>query len=108
MDGLMARTTEPGRDKEGRMAKTHTNDTPRQDDATSVKKESAVTDMPTKLILTGADIVAIGEEAEILVGGKNYNTALISQIAGYARPSSGLYPPSPSTGCSTRPRSTPR
>ena len=29
------------------------------------------------LVLTGADIVAIGEEAELLVGGKNYNTALI-------------------------------
>ena len=39
-----------------------------------------------KLILTGADIVAIGEEAELLVGGKNYNTAIISQIAGISAP----------------------
>ena len=39
-----------------------------------------------KLVLTGADIVALGEEAELLVGGKNYNTALISQIEGIQAP----------------------
>ena len=39
-----------------------------------------------KLILNGADIVAIGEEAELLVGGKNHNTAIISQIAGIKAP----------------------
>ncbi|EPR42212.1 pyruvate phosphate dikinase PEP/pyruvate-binding protein [Desulfovibrio sp. X2] len=39
-----------------------------------------------KLVLTGADIVAIGEEAELLVGGKNYNTALISQVKGIRAP----------------------
>ncbi|MBT8762506.1 hypothetical protein KFV02_00985 [Desulfohalobiaceae bacterium Ax17] len=33
-----------------------------------------------KLVLTGEDIKAIGEEAELLVGGKNYNTAIISTI----------------------------
>jgi len=39
-----------------------------------------------KLILTGADIEAIGEEAELLVGGKNYNTAIISQVSGIRAP----------------------
>ncbi|MDL2314020.1 phosphoenolpyruvate synthase [Desulfovibrio sp. OttesenSCG-928-C14] len=39
-----------------------------------------------KLILDGADIVAIGEEAELLVGGKNYNTAIISQVDGIKAP----------------------
>ncbi len=39
-----------------------------------------------KLILTGADIVAMGESAELLVGGKNYNTALISEIPGIQAP----------------------
>ncbi len=39
-----------------------------------------------KLILTGADIVAIGPDAEMIVGGKNYNTALISQIEGIQAP----------------------
>ena len=39
-----------------------------------------------QLVLTGADIVAIGPEAEMLVGGKNYNTALISQIEGIQAP----------------------
>lgn len=39
-----------------------------------------------KLILTGADIVKLGPEAELLVGGKNYNTALISQISGIQAP----------------------
>jgi len=33
-----------------------------------------------KLVLTGKDIKTIGEEAELLVGGKNYNTAIISTI----------------------------
>lgn len=33
-----------------------------------------------QLVLTGDDIVSIGEEAECIVGGKNYNTALLSQI----------------------------
>ncbi|MDR0816510.1 MAG: phosphoenolpyruvate synthase [Desulfovibrio sp.] len=40
----------------------------------------------TKLVLTGADIVNLGPEAEFLVGGKNYNTALISQIEGIHAP----------------------
>ena len=39
-----------------------------------------------KLVLTGADIVKLGPEAELLVGGKNYNTALISQIEGIQAP----------------------
>lgn len=34
----------------------------------------------TQLVLTGADIISMGEEAELLVGGKNYNTALLEQI----------------------------
>ncbi|MCF8029297.1 MAG: phosphoenolpyruvate synthase [Desulfohalobiaceae bacterium] len=33
-----------------------------------------------QLILTGADIFVLGEEGELLVGGKNYNTALISEL----------------------------
>lgn len=43
-------------------------------------------DITKKLLLTGADIVKIGPEAEMLVGGKNYNTALISQIEGIQAP----------------------
>ncbi|MDR2892316.1 MAG: phosphoenolpyruvate synthase [Deltaproteobacteria bacterium] len=39
-----------------------------------------------KLILNGAEIVAIGEDAELLVGGKNYNTAIISQVPGIRAP----------------------
>ncbi len=37
-------------------------------------------------VLSGADIVFLGEEAEILVGGKNYNTAIISQVQGIRAP----------------------
>ncbi len=50
---------------------------------------AGVADMTTlkqKIILTGEDIVAIGEEAELLVGGKNYNTAIISQVPGIKAP----------------------
>ncbi len=68
------------------MAINDAKDKARQEDATSAKPEAAPIDTATQLILTGADIVAIGEEAEILVGGKNYNTALISQIAGIRAP----------------------
>jgi len=39
-----------------------------------------------KLVLTGADIVKIGIDAELLVGGKNYNTAIISEIKGIQAP----------------------
>ena len=39
------------------------------------KNEVPVEDLQKRLVLTGADIVSIGESAELLVGGKNYNTA---------------------------------
>ena len=39
-----------------------------------------------KVILNGADIAMIGEQAELLVGGKNYNTAIISQVVGIKAP----------------------
>ncbi len=37
-------------------------------------------DIKKQLVLTGADIVQLGASGEMLVGGKNYNTAIISQI----------------------------
>ncbi|MDD2966675.1 MAG: PEP/pyruvate-binding domain-containing protein [Desulfovibrionaceae bacterium] len=43
-------------------------------------------DLTKKMVLTGSDIVRIGIDAEMLVGGKNYNTALISQIEGIQAP----------------------
>jgi pyruvate,water dikinase len=48
-----------------------------------VMDTAALKELP---VLTGADIVAIGEEAELLVGGKNYNTAIISQVEGIRAP----------------------
>jgi pyruvate,water dikinase len=53
---------------------------------TSDKNPTNAVDLKQKLILTGADIALIGEEAELLVGGKNYNTAIISQISGIRAP----------------------
>lgn len=50
------------------------------------KKTDTVAALKEQLILTGAHIVAIGEEAELLVGGKNYNTAIISQVEGIKAP----------------------
>ena len=46
------------------------------------KKQSAKSpeDIRKQLVLTGADIVQLGASGEMLVGGKNYNTAIISQI----------------------------
>ncbi|BAV91880.1 PEP/pyruvate-binding domain-containing protein [Candidatus Desulfovibrio trichonymphae] len=49
-------------------------------------KNNVSEDVQTKLVLTGADIVNLGPEAELLVGGKNYNTTLISQIEGIQAP----------------------
>nr|WP_298069029.1 PEP/pyruvate-binding domain-containing protein [uncultured Mailhella sp.] len=40
----------------------------------------------SSFIMTGADIVRMGEAAEMLVGGKNYNTALISRVEGISTP----------------------
>ncbi|MEF2229527.1 MAG: PEP/pyruvate-binding domain-containing protein [Pseudodesulfovibrio sp.] len=42
--------------------------------------------LKSKLVLNGTDIKKIGEEAELLVGGKNYNTAIISQVDGIRAP----------------------
>lgn len=46
------------------------------------KKQSAKSpeEIRKQLVLTGADIVQLGASGEMLVGGKNYNTAIISQI----------------------------
>lgn len=55
----------------------------------AAKGQSAGADiavLTSKLILNGAEIVRIGEDAELLVGGKNYNTALISQVEGINTP----------------------
>ncbi|HDQ41198.1 MAG TPA: phosphoenolpyruvate synthase [Desulfonatronum sp.] len=38
------------------------------------------------IVLDGHDIVSLGEPAELLVGGKNYNTALISQVENIRAP----------------------
>lgn len=50
------------------------------------KKDAKLEAIKEKIILDGADIVKIGEEAELLVGGKNYNTAIISQVKGIRAP----------------------
>ncbi|NEP77022.1 MAG: phosphoenolpyruvate synthase [Okeania sp. SIO3B3] len=42
--------------------------------------------LKVQMVLNGAEIVEIGEEAELLVGGKNYNTAIISQVQGIRAP----------------------
>ncbi|MDR2696678.1 MAG: PEP/pyruvate-binding domain-containing protein, partial [Deltaproteobacteria bacterium] len=52
----------------------------------TARPTSPAKDAGAGFVLTGADIIAIGEEAELLVGGKNYNTALISQIQGIQSP----------------------
>ncbi len=50
------------------------------------KADAAMDKLKEKLVLTGADIKKIGEEAELLVGGKNYNTAIISQVPNIRAP----------------------
>ncbi|MHC1701609.1 MAG: PEP/pyruvate-binding domain-containing protein [Humidesulfovibrio sp.] len=50
------------------------------------KPAAAKPDLTQKIVLSGADIVQIGPDAELLVGGKNYNTAIISQVPGIRAP----------------------
>ena len=57
-----------------------------QKNAKPPKAGAAKKDITKKVVLTGADITQIGVEAEILVGGKNYNTAIISQVKGIRAP----------------------
>ena len=52
---------------------------------------SSIEALKEKLVLTGADIMAIGESAEIIVGGKNYNTAKIHEIKGVRSPTIPCY-----------------
>ena len=54
--------------------------------STGQKRQDSPEQLSGKLVLTGTDIVSIGEEAELIVGGKNYNTALISRIEGVRTP----------------------
>ncbi len=49
-------------------------------------KAAEIEALELKIVLDGADIMTIGEEAELLVGGKNYNTAIISQVQGIRAP----------------------
>lgn len=62
------------------------NSAPKSENSKSSSKVQNGDAPVNKLILTGADIVSIGADAELLVGGKNYNTALISQISGINAP----------------------
>ncbi len=59
---------------------------PSQEKPNTTSSEADIASISKQLILTGADIAAIGEEAELLVGGKNYNTAIISQVKGIKAP----------------------
>jgi len=74
--------------KEESMAKTQKDQSAKPAGAAAEAKAKAAAkpDLTKKIILTGADIVAIGPDAELLVGGKNYNTAIISQVTGIRAP----------------------
>ncbi|MBQ2517014.1 MAG: hypothetical protein II543_07130, partial [Desulfovibrio sp.] len=48
--------------------------------AEAAAKAASPEDIKKQLVLTGAEIVLLGESGELLVGGKNDNTAIISQI----------------------------
>ena len=69
------------------MAKTQKKAAEKADAKNGKAKSAANTEnLKQKLVLSGADIKKIGEEAELLVGGKNYNTAIISQVSGIRAP----------------------
>ena len=68
------------------MAKTQKKTAEKTEPAKVAKASGKVEKLKQNLVLNGADIKAIGEEAELLVGGKNYNTAIISQVPGIRAP----------------------
>jgi len=73
-------------DQEESMAKTQ-KPTPKKKAAPKKTGAGANAEsLKKKLVLNGAEIVKIGEEAELLVGGKNYNTAIISQVENIRAP----------------------
>lgn len=68
------------------MAKTQKKAADNGEAPKAAKAAGIIERLKQQLVLTGADIKAIGEEAELLVGGKNYNTAIISQVPGIRAP----------------------
>jgi len=68
------------------MAKSQKEQTAKVSGAEATAKGAPKIDVTQKIVLTGADIVQIGPDAELLVGGKNYNTAIISQVSGIRAP----------------------
>ena len=74
------------RKEEVMAGKTEKTGSAKKDEAAAPKKSQVVKQLEQKMVLAGSDIVKIGEDAELLVGGKNYNTALISQVEGIRSP----------------------
>ncbi|CCH47658.1 PEP/pyruvate-binding domain-containing protein [Pseudodesulfovibrio piezophilus] len=68
------------------MAKTQKKPVQKGANNATLKAEAKAESLKEKLVLNGAEIELIGEDAELLVGGKNYNTAIISQIQGIRAP----------------------
>lgn len=68
------------------MAKTQKKTAEKAAGSTTKAVGGKIETLKKKLVLDGADIKKIGEDAELLVGGKNYNTAIISQVAGIRAP----------------------
>ena len=89
------------------MAKTQKKPAQKAEENKAVAAGAKTESLKEKLVLNGADITLIGEEAELLVGGKNYNTAIISQVQGIRRPNSGPFPHMHFIPSLTKPRSTP-
>jgi pyruvate,water dikinase len=68
------------------MAKTQKEQTAKPAAPAAEPKAGNKAELVKKIVLMGADIVAIGPDAELLVGGKNYNTAIISQVPNIRAP----------------------
>jgi len=68
------------------MAKTQKKPAEQVETSKANKAGAKTESLKKKLVLNGADIKEIGEDAELLVGGKNYNTAIISQVPGIRTP----------------------
>jgi len=68
------------------MAKTQKKPAENAETSKAKKAGAKAESLKKKMVLNGAEIKAIGVDAELLVGGKNYNTAIISQVKGIRAP----------------------
>ncbi len=77
--------------REDKMAKTQKKTAPKAEVSKAGKAGGKTESLKKKLVLNGADIKKIGEEAELLVGGKTTTLPLSARLLASGHLNSGLF-----------------